>query len=134
LTSEAIHTDRVYAPGWEHLKAMLTGDGMPENSSPYFAVSWENTDAGFTGLVRDVRRERLEVEIFSHSSHDRAITMRLWHLPPGEYVLRQQIPGPAFDRRTIVVDGKGQRIPIHLPARILVQIIVSRDEATAAGH
>jgi hypothetical protein len=134
LTSEAIHTDRVYAPGWEHLKAMLTGDGMPENSSPYFAVSWENTDAGFTGLVRDVRRERLEVEIFSHSSHDRAITMRLWQLPSGEYVLLQKIPGAAFDRRTIIVEGKGQRISIHLPAGKLVEIIVSRDETTAAGH
>ena len=48
-TTEPIHTDRVYAPGYEHLKAMLTGDGIWASISPYYAVSWEKTDEDFTG-------------------------------------------------------------------------------------
>ena len=133
ITSEALHTDRVFAPGWEHLKAMLTGDGMPENSSPYFAVSWEDTDEGFTALVCDARPDRLELQIFLHASQDGAIHMRLWQLPPGEYFLHQKVPVATSERRTIAIKGKGQRIPIHLPTGKLVTIIVSRD-ATAAVH
>jgi hypothetical protein len=134
LTSEAIHTDRVYAPGWEHLKAMLTGDGMPENSSPYFAVSWENTDEEFTALVRDVRSDRLEVNIFSHTSRDGASTMRLWQLPPGKYVLRRELPGAPSDERTISIEAKGQRIPIEVPGGKLLTIIVSRVGASAVAN
>jgi hypothetical protein len=134
LTSEAIHTDRVYAPGWEHLKAMLTGDGMPENSSPYFAVSWENTDEGFTALVCDARADRLELQIFSHASQDRAIHMRLWQLRPGKYVLRRELPGVPSDERTIAIEAKGQRIPIEASEGKLLTIIVSRVGASPAAN
>jgi hypothetical protein len=134
LTSEAIHTDRVYAPGWEHLKAMLTGDGMPENSSPYFAVSWENTDEGFTALVCDARDDRLEVQIFSHASQDGAIQMRLWKLLPGKYMLRRELPGAPSDQRAIALEVKGQRIPIEVPAGKLLTVTVSRVGASAAAN
>jgi hypothetical protein len=134
LTSEAIHTDRVYAPGWEHLKAMLTGDGMPDNSSPYFAVSWENTNEGFTALVCDAGAERLELQIFSHSSQDRTIHMRLWQLLPGKYLLRRELPGAPSDERTIAIEAKGQRIPIETPGGKLLNITVSRVRTSASAN
>ncbi len=58
-TSSALYTDRIYVPGWELLKAMLTGDGMHNNSSPYHWVSWEKTNDDFTALVCDSGRDLL---------------------------------------------------------------------------
>ena len=127
MTSEAIHTDRVYVRGWEHLKAMLTGDGMPDNSSPYFAASWEKTDDGFTALISEAASDRLEVELFSHSPLERSIIMRLWQLTPGTYQLRCEPVGRTAEQRTISVVERGQRIALQLPSRRLLRISIRRE-------
>ncbi len=126
LTTEAIHTDRVYVPGWEQLKAMLTGDGMPENSSPYFAASWENTDDCFTALVADAAPGRLEVQLFSHSLEAHDVVMRVWQLVPGDYLLGRQVEGLEAEHQTIAVETRGQRIRVKLPSGRLLRISVTR--------
>jgi hypothetical protein len=122
LTTEAVHTDRVYVPGWEQLKAMLTGDGMPENSSPYFAVTWEDTDAGFTALVRDSSSDSLEVKIFSHSPTPRDAVMRLWQLAPGKYQMLCETPGLEAKVQAVEIESRGQRVPISLPGQRLLKV------------
>ncbi len=116
-TTEPIHTDRVYAPGYEHLKAMLTGDGIWASVSPYFAVSWEKTDENFTALVSETGETRLKVQLYSHSPEERQIVMRIWQLAPGKYRLRFEAQGQGSQERSIAVQNRGQRIPITLPGQ-----------------
>jgi TonB family protein len=126
LTSEALHTDRVYAPGADHLKAMLTSDGMPESMSPYYAVSWENTGDDFTALVTDTGRERLGVKIFSHAAIERTARMRLWQLAPGAYRMKSQTEKNVVDEMTIDVNARGERVEVTLPAQMLIKITFER--------
>lgn len=116
-TSEPIHTDRVYAPGYEQLKAMLTGDGIWANLSPYFAVSWEKTDEDFTALVSETGRDRLGVRLYSFAPEERQIAMRIWQLAPGKYRLIVNSGEGEPQEKLITVAERGQRIPITLPAR-----------------
>ncbi|MFV2090879.1 MAG: hypothetical protein ACC642_09485, partial [Pseudomonadales bacterium] len=125
-TTEAVHTDRVYAPGSEHLKAMLTGDGIWGNLSPHYVVSWEQTGAQFTALVCETGVDRLKVQLYSHASEARSIVMRLWQLELGQYRLRLGPPGQESSERTISVRGRGQRIRLTLPGRQLVQVRLDR--------
>ena len=121
-TTEAIHTDRVYAPGSDHLKAMLTGDGVEQSSSPYFSVSWEQTDEDFTALVSETGRELLKVRLYSHSLDERQVVMRLWQLTPGEYQLRLEPQGQQPQEKSITVHERGQRVQLTLPARRLLRV------------
>jgi len=126
-TTEAMFTDRVDAPGSEHLKAMLTGDGIWGNLSPYYAVSWEQTDAQFTALVGETGVDRLQVQLYSHAPKARSIVMRLWQLKPGEYRLRLEPSGPespeqTISERTISVRNRGERVHMTLPAKQLIRI------------
>jgi hypothetical protein len=128
LTSEVLHTDRVYAPGADHLKAMLTGDGMPESTSPYYAVSWENTDDDFTALVTDTGQERLSVMIFSHATTERTVRMRLWQLAPGAYRMKWPTEKNVANEMKINVNARGGRVPVTLPAQKLVTLTLERLE------
>ena len=121
-TTEAIHTDRVYAPGSDHLKAMLTGDGVPESLSPYFSVSWEQTDGDFTALVSETGRDLLKVQLYSHSPDKRQIVMRLWQLTPGDYRLRLDPHELDSQERTITVQDRGQSLQITLPGQTLLKV------------
>jgi hypothetical protein len=125
-TSEAVHTDRVYASGAEDLKAMLTGDGIWSNASPYFAVSWENTGEDFTALVCETGEERLQVQLYSFTAEARQIKLRTWQLAPGEYRLTiEPVVNPAR-HETIKIDSQGQRIPIMLPGRQVLKVYLDR--------
>ncbi|MGE3641161.1 MAG: hypothetical protein AB7G28_21575 [Pirellulales bacterium] len=121
-TSEAVHTDRVYAPGAEDLKAMLTGDGIWSNASPYFATSWEDTGEDFTALVSETGRVRLQAQLYSFATEARAIKLRTWQLAPGNYRLTFEPAGEPARHETIKIDSQGQRIPIALPGRQLLKI------------
>jgi hypothetical protein len=129
LTSEAIHTDRIYVPGWELAKSMLTGDGVMENASPYFAVTWEQTNADFTALVAEASADRLAVQAFSHSAEQCDVVMRLWQLSPGNYQMRCETVGRAESKRLSVAD-KGARVRIPMPAMKHVTIIVERQRGS----
>lgn len=118
LTTEALHTDRVYVTddhevGADELKAMLTGDSAGESASPYFAVTWEQTGDGFTALVADAGPRHLAVHTFNHGVQPDPAVMRLWQLAPGRYRL---IVG-SEPARNLVVTERGQRVALTLPAR-----------------
>ncbi|MDZ7318552.1 MAG: hypothetical protein ONB11_05320 [candidate division KSB1 bacterium] len=121
LTYEVLHTDRVYVRGAHHLKAMLTGDGVPEGMSPYYAVSWEGTDENFTALVTESGKDHLSVQIYSHSNEQDEINMRLWQLAPGTYQLTYRSEQAAHESKFLMRE-KGQRIALVLPARSLLEV------------
>jgi len=60
-TTMVVHTDRVRTPGADDLKAMLVGDGTSEGSSPYYSITWEDTDVDFTAFVKDSGSEKIWV-------------------------------------------------------------------------
>ena len=126
-TSEALFTDRVYVPGAEFVKAMLTGDGIYDNLSPYYSVSWQQTDDDFTALVTDANSDRLEVHLFSHGGQSRRVVMRVWQLAPGDYDMLCKPRGLEPDRTTVAVAEAGQRIPITLPSQRLVRVTLLRN-------
>ena len=121
-TTEAIYTDRVRVRGAELLKRMLTGDGIEDNLSPYYAVSWQKTDADFTAPFGERGRTRLEVQLFSHGRADREALMRVWRAKPGKYELRCAAEGLAPHIERVTLSEPGQRIPIKLPTRRLLTV------------
>ncbi len=128
LTSEVMHTDRVYAHGDEHLKAMISGDGIHESATPYVAVSWEKASADFTTLVSGSSPEHLEVQLFSHAQIPQKVTMRLWQLEPGAYELTSQISGEKTSRRLLNIRKTGQREKIVVAPQKLEKIVLKRIE------
>ena len=130
-TIEAYHTDRVYVPNAELLKAMLTGDGMIDNVSPYYAVTWERTDEHFTALVTDTGIDHLTVQVFSHRPEANKVMIRLWQLVPGEYTVRIS-SSDEQTRSTKTVElawqqkEKGQRMPIDLLGQTRMTIRITR--------
>lgn len=137
MTTEAIHTDRVYVPHAELLKGMLMGDGVKGNLSPYYAVSWEATDENFTALVTEASADQLTVKIYSHAEHESSAVMRLWQLEPAEYLFlqkpepREQQPTEAIPE-SILITEKGHRLAIRLPAQqsTVISISQKREDST----
>ncbi|UCH10040.1 MAG: hypothetical protein JSU61_12675 [Fidelibacterota bacterium] len=121
-TTEVLHTDRVYMPGHDHLKAMLTGSGASEGASPFGHVTWEDTDRNFTALVTDAHQQALAVDLFSHSRRKVKITARLWRLDPGVYRLSLHRENKKTKSQLIEISNRGQRIGITLPGRELVHL------------
>ncbi|MEM9857203.1 MAG: hypothetical protein AAF843_07595 [Bacteroidota bacterium] len=116
-TQEAIHTDRVYIRGYEHLITMLTGNGSKECLSPNFAVTWEDTDEGFTALVQESSFEKIKVAIYAFSDEEMNINMRLWQLEPGDYYVK--IKGSETPLKII---KKGQRLKLSVPSNELITV------------
>ncbi|MEQ9296939.1 MAG: hypothetical protein RIF33_00175 [Cyclobacteriaceae bacterium] len=119
-TFEAVHTDRVYIRGYEHLTTMLTGNGSNEGLSPLFAVTWENTDDNFTALVKESSFNHLSVEFYSHADNANEIDIRLWQLEPGEYQIISNDKGGTATPLTIV--SKGQRLKLNVPPNELISL------------
>lgn len=124
MTTEALHTDRVYVSGSELIKAMLTGDLAIDNTSPYYAVTWEQTDPHFTALVREAQTDHLVLDIYSHATEQRTVAMRLWQLAPGAYLLRQKAAAgrPVKEPKVVHVAARGDRHLIQVPSQQLVTL------------
>ncbi len=130
-TSEALHTDRVYVPQSELVKAMLTGDGVRNNLSPYYAVTWENTNADFTALVTEASRDRLEVEVFSHGSTSCHVFLRVWSLRRGSYgtVINEMTDGRNANQRenlSVAIQTSGQRLKLKISPQTLTKICIAQ--------
>ncbi len=125
-TSEALYTDRVYLAEWESLKGMLTGDGMHNNTSPYFAVSWEGTDDDFTALVSNTSEIGFSIQLFSHADKQRKAVMRVWRLEPGQYLLRCESSESPVDDAVVNIRAFGERISLTLPPQRLLKIELAR--------
>ena len=128
LTYEAIHTDRIYVThsgsGSSHLKAMLTGDGVIEDMSPYPAVTWNDTDEMFTALVSDAGPSQLEVQLYSFSKNQDEIEARLWQLDPGSYKMTiRSEEGPIVENE-LKIKERGQRVRLTLPVQTEVTLSI----------
>lgn len=123
-TSEVLHTDRVYYPGADNIKAMLTGDGTYESTSPYYAVSWENTDSCFTVLVSKTGTKDFSAQIFSHSNAEQMINMRLWQLNQGSYSLIKKDGNGKVETYSLEIKKRGERVKITIPSKNLITVSI----------
>lgn len=126
LTSEVIHTDRVYIKEPKEreagiLQGMITGFGADESASPYIAVSWENASRDITYLVTDSDSSSLKIKLYSFSENEEDLTMRLWQLSKGKYVFTQSIQGNQ-EEKTIEVSKRGERFPVKIPPHQLIEL------------
>ncbi|MBN1482800.1 hypothetical protein EH223_12680 [candidate division KSB1 bacterium] len=124
LTSEVLVTDRVYIRGADHLKAMLTGDGVQESSSPYFAVSYQDTRETMTALVKESSTTKLHVQFFSYEHKTYPVKLRVWQLDPGDYLMTIQNKVEETTR-SIRINSKGERIVFDL-AQLLCDVIIKK--------
>jgi hypothetical protein len=106
---------------------MITGYGIAESSSPYIAVSWEKASRDLTYLVTDSDSTKLDVDLYSFSDTDEALTMRLWQLRSGEYTLTKKVNGKAVARQITIEEG-GERFKINVEPKNLTTIQIRKAE------
>jgi hypothetical protein len=125
-TSEGVMTDRILEPGWiDVLSYYLGADattlffGMPAQQ-----VSWENSSRLFAAAVTGAGPGRLDASVYLFSAQSRTIRMRLWQLPPGDYVLSAgpanglgQAPTPITQQVAFHIDRRGDRVSFELPGK-----------------
>lgn len=129
LTSEVIHTDRVFIkdPGVREagiLQGMITGFGADESSSPYIAVSWEKASRDLTFLVTDSDSTHLNIDMYSFSESSESTTMRIWQLKKGSYQVLKKVNGKT-ETIEIEVKNRGDRFEIDIPSQATVSMSVS---------
>ena len=125
VTSEAMHTDRVYVRGYEDVKAMLTGDLVHESMSPYYILTWENTRSGFTAFVKDFKKDYLRIESYNFLPQQQKPTIRLWNLEPGRYEMVVRVNGNEkhqFFQHKV----KGTRVSLDLLPQLLTEIVIQK--------
>ena len=142
FTTEALHTDRVYVSGRgarssgpANLKAMLTGGGSAEDSSPYMAVTWENSPEEITILVDQTGPDRVAMQVFLFDDDEANLTMRTWQLAKGKYILSVSDTDREYLSKELVIDEPGERIDLVLPAQrlIRVQLLAKNDVSTESN-
>lgn len=122
-TTLVLHTDRVRTYGADLLKAMLTGDGTPEGSSPYYAVSWENLGENLTVLVTGSGKKNLSVDLFSFNKDYSTVTARFWQLKNGKYDLSiKDNHGRIISTESYEINNVGQKIKISVPPGELISV------------
>jgi len=124
-TNLVVHTDRVRIPGIEHLKALIAGDATPEGNSPYFAVSWRETNEHLAVLVKTSTESLLTVDAFNFNDGDKTVIMRPWRLAPGRYTLDLRTQGRSV-KKTISVSKPGEHVPLTIPPGVRTEIVMSR--------
>ncbi|MEM1127178.1 MAG: hypothetical protein AAGI71_11050 [Bacteroidota bacterium] len=130
VTSEAFVTDRAFVTrdrrrSVPDLKAMITGDVIDEDASPYAAVTWEATPEALTVLVDDTAPRRLGVQLFLFDEAASSVTARLWALEPGRYTLTlTDDAGTVRHTAAVEVRARGQRVQVPLPAQTRLHLSV----------
>ncbi|MBO6524676.1 MAG: hypothetical protein JJ971_12670 [Balneolaceae bacterium] len=130
LTSEVVHTDRVYIkePSEREagiLQGMITGFGADESASPYIAVSWENAGRDITYLVTDSDSSSLKVKLYSFSDNEEELTMRLWQLSNGRYTITKK-GQEGKEEQVIDISKRGERFPVKIPSHELLELEINR--------
>ncbi len=130
LTSEVVHTDRVYIkePSEREagiLQGMITGFGADESASPYITVSWEDASRDITYLVSDSDSSSLKVKLYTFSGNEEDLTMRLWQLSNGRYTITQK-GQEGKEEQVIDISKRGERFPVKIPSQELVELEIIR--------
>ncbi|MCC6396351.1 MAG: hypothetical protein IT282_04990 [Bacteroidetes bacterium] len=124
-TDMVVHTDRVRIPGIDHLKAMIAGDGTPEGNSPYFAVSWRETNEHLAMLVRNSTDSLLSVSVFNFNPQKKSIVMRPWRLAPGRYLLELNTAA-GKTAASVVISRPGEHVRVALEPEELTEVLLRR--------
>jgi hypothetical protein len=86
------HTDRQgSAPGRDELITAALGGRLQGRIEPHphsMVVSWDNPDPDITRLVSYGNTNSTRVNFFNFKPEPQEITMRLWRIPKGEYLLK----------------------------------------------
>jgi hypothetical protein len=86
------HTDKYQsAPGRKQLVTAALGGRLPERIEPHphsIVVSWDNPDPDITRLVYYADSRSVKLNLYSFKSAPQKVTMRLWRIIKGEYLLR----------------------------------------------
>lgn len=125
LTSEVIFTDRLLATNKrygarldsEAIKAMLTGDVVISSTSPYLAITWKKTFAGFTALLEEQSATHLQLAVFNHSKQAAEAKLKLWQLEAGDY----KLTGSDGTQYNFEVKGAGHVLSLPCSAQQLIQ-------------
>lgn len=120
-TNLVVHTDRVRIPASNNLKAMLTGDGTSEGSSPYYGITWEDADLNFTALVKEASEESLSVKVFYFGDFYKQIIAKPWCLKPGKYFLDVMSEEEKFTKE-IIINKPGEKFLVNIPPKKLTEI------------
>ncbi len=129
ISTEAIHTDRVFIReprGREAgiLQGMITGFGVDESASPYIGVSWEKASRDISFLVTESDSSNIQIQLYSFSDTNEELTMRLWQLKTGEYMLIKEGEGMKEEER-IQVTKRGNRFTLNIEPKTLLNISIS---------
>ncbi len=122
-TNLVLHTDRVRTPGANHLKAMLIGDGTPEGSSPYYAVTWTNTNPDFTAFVKEAAENSVTIDIFNHNTDVQNVTARFWQLKMGSYnISLTDNDNHILLSDELKINNIGTGMDLKIPSQVLVTL------------
>jgi len=125
-TTEGVMTDRILEPGWSDVLSYYLGAdamalffGMPAQQ-----VSWENSSRLFAAAVTGAGPGRLDASVYLFSPQSRTIHLRLWQLPPGDYLLRAGpanglglAPSVIAQQIAFHIDRRGDRVSFELPGK-----------------
>ena len=127
-TSEVKFTDRVNINDADELLAMYTGGIGDGKEFPSFAVTWSNTGSDVTVLVQYAMKNQLKVLLYNFGKA-KVIQMKIWRLPPGDYLLSKGIcQDNRFDsveviqKKEIMISERGEKIELDIPAKKLISI------------
>ncbi|WP_417451580.1 hypothetical protein [Kordiimonas sp.] len=129
-TDEALFTDRVYISktnATPEILGMLTGS--LRTSAPYAAITWQNTPAGFSALVRDNGKDRLVVDAYLSATANGSLNFRLWQLDTGLYDVHVQEGSGGTVTLPLSIETAGQLVSIPAEAEGLYKISISRKAA-----
>lgn len=140
-TSEVMATDRLHLPAVPEIWGAYTGaiSTTVDAEFPTMGVTYETPDTNFAALVTENSNTRLRVRLYSFWDEPKEITLKLWRLTPGDYVLVQgeTLPGerPFQSRygwsepahRTIL--RKGDTVTITLPPQVVWTVDLRLHEA-----
>jgi acetyl esterase/lipase len=127
MTTEGVMTDRIgYNP---RVVSYMTGV-IPEigyQGFPHHAVTYSGTGREFAAVAEEASGDRLRVLYYSFADQARTVSIRPWRLTTGaRYRVRAMAAsgGAALHSAEILLEERGQLIPIPMPARREVRIEV----------
>lgn len=126
-TTETLSTDRLGLPAVADVWGAYTGaiTRTTDADFPTFAVTYDTPTTDFAALVVENTPRRLRVWLYSFWDEPTPITLHVWQLRPGEYILNQGelLPGEfAFQHRygwqapaRVRVAHRAEPVPVTLP-------------------
>ncbi len=90
-TTEVLSTDRLHLPSVEAVWGAYSGavSTFVDAEAPTMGVTYETPDANFAAIVTENSETRLRLWIYTFWDEPQEITLNLWRLTPGDYLVTQ---------------------------------------------